>query len=256
MLQKLQGITCPVYKQSCLESSRSIYQPVIFSWCQEGGSKNRDNAPCKKEFVLVLTAHSYQHIDPLGKLPVSCWVTNWQDCKKEVTCPPPAREGMDPKLGQLPSIFLDFKFGIERHVNGSTSRRQACLFPLALSEPHLNICTLHLPSSPCPVITSAPWPWFILHLSLFGLARPDTLGSNELALLFIYTTMLFVDFPGGSGVKNLPANAADTGSIPGLRRSPGEGTGKPLQYSCLGNPMNREAWRATVHGIARESDMM
>ena len=61
-------------------------------------------------------------------------------------------------------------------------------------------------------------------------------------------------FPGGSVVKNLPANA-DVDSIPGSGRSPGEGNGNPLQYSCLENPMDREAWRATVHGVARESDM-
>ena len=64
-----------------------------------------------------------------------------------------------------------------------------------------------------------------------------------------------LDFPGGSVVKNLPANTGDTGSIPGLRRSPGEGNGNPLQYSCLGNFMVRGAWRATVHGVAKESDM-
>ena len=54
-------------------------------------------------------------------------------------------------------------------------------------------------------------------------------------------------------IKNLPANAGDTGvagSIPGLRRSPGGGNGNPLQYSCLGNPVDRGAWWATVHGIA------
>ena len=50
-------------------------------------------------------------------------------------------------------------------------------------------------------------------------------------------------------VKNLPANAGDAGdvgSIPGSRRSPGVGNGNPLQYSCLGNPMDRGAWWATV----------
>ena len=44
------------------------------------------------------------------------------------------------------------------------------------------------------------------------------------------------------------------GSIPGLGRSPGEGNGNPLQYSCLGNPMDREAWWALVHVVAKESD--
>ena len=56
-------------------------------------------------------------------------------------------------------------------------------------------------------------------------------------------------FPGGSVVKNLPANAGNTGLIPGSGRSSGEGNGNPLQCSCLGNPMEREAWRATIHGI-------
>ena len=53
-------------------------------------------------------------------------------------------------------------------------------------------------------------------------------------------------------VKNLPANAEDTtdlDTIPGLRRSPGGGNGSPLQYSCLENPMDRGAWRATVHSV-------
>ena len=64
-------------------------------------------------------------------------------------------------------------------------------------------------------------------------------------------------FPGGSMVKNSPANAGDTGDpglIPGSGRSPGGGYGYPLQYSGLGNPMDRGAWRATVHGVA-ESDI-
>ena len=59
---------------------------------------------------------------------------------------------------------------------------------------------------------------------------------------------------GGSVVENLPANAGDLGSIPGLGRFPGEGHGNPLQYSCLEDPMDRGAWQATVHGVA-ESDM-
>ena len=59
-------------------------------------------------------------------------------------------------------------------------------------------------------------------------------------------------------VKNSPAKAkdmGDVGSIPGLGRSPGEGNGNPLQHSCLENPMDRGAWRATVRGGLKESDM-
>ena len=51
-------------------------------------------------------------------------------------------------------------------------------------------------------------------------------------------------------VKNVPTNTGDTGSIPGLERSPGEGHGNPLQYSCLKNPMGRGSWWAIVHGVA------
>ena len=52
-------------------------------------------------------------------------------------------------------------------------------------------------------------------------------------------------------VKNPPANAGDLGLIPGPGRSPGEGNGNPLQYSCLGIPMDRGAWWATVRGLAK-----
>ena len=63
-------------------------------------------------------------------------------------------------------------------------------------------------------------------------------------------------------VKNLSANAGDTGdagdvaSIPGLGRSPGEGNGNPLQYFCLENPMDREAWRAAVHGVSKSQILL
>ena len=63
--------------------------------------------------------------------------------------------------------------------------------------------------------------------------------------------LLKMDFPGGSMVKNLPANAGDTGSIPGSGRSPGRGRGNPVQYSCLENPMDREAWWSTIHRATR-----
>ena len=58
-------------------------------------------------------------------------------------------------------------------------------------------------------------------------------------------------FPGGSVIKNPPANA-DENLIPGSGRSPEEEKGNPLQYSCLGNPMDRGAWQATVHGVAKK----
>ena len=63
-----------------------------------------------------------------------------------------------------------------------------------------------------------------------------------------------VGSPGGSEVKNSPANAGDAGDvglIPGWGRSPGEGNGNPLQYSCLKNPMDRRTWQTTAHEVTR-----
>ena len=66
--------------------------------------------------------------------------------------------------------------------------------------------------------------------------------------------LLYMGFLGGSVIKNTPAHAGDIGLIPGLRSSPGEGNGNSLQYSCLGNPMDRGTWWTTVHGVAKELD--
>ena len=64
--------------------------------------------------------------------------------------------------------------------------------------------------------------------------------------------MLFLDFPGGTVIRNLFTNAVDStdvGSVPGLGRSPGVGNNNPLQYSCLENSMDREAWWARIHAV-------
>ena len=71
---------------------------------------------------------------------------------------------------------------------------------------------------------------------------------------------VFKGFPGGSVIKNTPANAGDAGSLPGLGIAPGVGNfpgvgnGYPLKYSCLGNPKDRKTWQATVHEVTKESD--
>ena len=65
-----------------------------------------------------------------------------------------------------------------------------------------------------------------------------------------------ISFLGSSAGKELTCNAGDLGLIPGLGRSPGGGYGNPLQYSCLENPMDRGAWQATVHGIAKNQTRM
>ena len=68
--------------------------------------------------------------------------------------------------------------------------------------------------------------------------------------------MTELGFSGGSDGKDIACNTGDPGSIPGSGRFPKEGNGNPLQYSCLENPMDRGAWQATVHGVAKESDMI
>ena len=72
-----------------------------------------------------------------------------------------------------------------------------------------------------------------------------------------FTTIydVYQGFPGGSDGKGSACNAGDLGLIPGSGRSAGEGNGNPLQDFCLENPMDRGAWQATVHGVAKELDM-
>ena len=83
---------------------------------------------------------------------------------------------------------------------------------------------------------------------------------DEASLQFIKpvycSVILNSRLPGGSVVKNAPANSGDSGLIPGSGRFPGEGNGNPLQCSYLGNPMDRRAPRATVHGIAKKSKLI
>ena len=75
-------------------------------------------------------------------------------------------------------------------------------------------------------------------------------GRNRSSSVFVFGDY-HQDFPGGSEVKASACNARDLGSIPGSGKSPGEGNGNPLQYSCLENPMDRGAWLATVHRVAK-----
>ena len=84
-------------------------------------------------------------------------------------------------------------------------------------------------------------------------AKQLGISRNENFTIFALS-LYHLGFPGGSDGKEFTYNAGNLDSIPGWRRSPGEGNGNPLQYSGLENPMNRGAWQATVHGIAKESD--
>ena len=71
-----------------------------------------------------------------------------------------------------------------------------------------------------------------------------------------FAILTFEGFPGGSDGKASACNEGDPGSIPGLGRSPGEGNGNPLQYSCLENPMDRGPWEATVHGVTKSQTQL
>ena len=72
---------------------------------------------------------------------------------------------------------------------------------------------------------------------------------------YIHGFILSMGFPDGSGLKNLPADE-DVALIPSPGRSPGEGNGNPLQHSCLENPIDGGAWRATVHGVAKSQTLL
>ena len=81
----------------------------------------------------------------------------------------------------------------------------------------------------------------------------DLLGIKKFSVNEFMFTMLLRNFSGKESACN-EGDWGDMGSIPGLGRSPGEGSGNPLQYPCLGNLMDRGAWWATVHGVAKGSD--
>ena len=87
----------------------------------------------------------------------------------------------------------------------------------------------------------------LLFFSFNHAKKINNIKSDILAIL----ECTILGFPGGSVVKNQPANTENAGLIPGLGTSPGEGNDNPLQCYCLENPMDRGAWQATVRGVAK-----
>ena len=85
----------------------------------------------------------------------------------------------------------------------------------------------------------------------FFYSLPFTDHCKMLNIVLYAIQQILAGFPGGSEVKASACNARDLGSVPGSGRSPGEGNGNPLQYSCLANPMGGGAWWAIVHGVAK-----
>ena len=122
------------------------------------------------------------------------------------------------------------------HVDGTRAPRGASPGAGAEFERHVE---------PMGVIAQCP-SWLLF----FGLYKEGNASFHESCNECVIWASLI-----GSVVKNPPANAAYDGLILGLERSPGGGNGNSLQYSCLGNPMDRGDCWATVHGVAKESDM-
>ena len=103
---------------------------------------------------------------------------------------------------------------------------------------------------------SSSFSFFLLCQAACGISVPSP--NHWTAREFLRWLLICECFPGGLMVKNLPASAGvrDKGSIPGSGRSPGEGNGNPLQYSCLKNPMDRRAWGATVQRVAKSQTLL
>ena len=120
-----------------------------------------------------------------------------------------------------------------------------------------NICPPH--SSQAVNVTTISYSLYLTALQSFVTWRPHLdreLRKSRPWVLFIFVSPAFdrvsgTYFLGGSDGKESVCNAGDLVLIPGLGRSPGEGNSYPLQYSCLKNPMDREAWQATVRRIAK-----
>ena len=124
---------------------------------------------------------------------------------------------------------------------------------------NIDSCTLRTRPEPLWGAVRIPtvnrFPQDNLYASFNRKTTQEVYNSRQTSLFFLFTTSILtsVGFPGGSAVKNPPANTGDACLIPGLERSPGEVNGNPLQYSCLENPKDRKAWWSTVHGVTKRA---
>ena len=84
--------------------------------------------------------------------------------------------------------------------------------------------------------------------------KPHNMGGSQKEARYVGSTLW--DFPGGSDGKESACSARDWSSVPGSGRSPGEGNGNPLQYSCLENPLDCGPWWATAHGVTKSWTQM
>ena len=127
--------------------------------------------------------------------------------------------------------------------------------------------SLHLASFKARSKTQTPWEYFSLQMDWRSLLSQEQRGFlfayflhgsslkfvklNSLSRKWPFVFRKLTLFPGSSAGKGSACNAGDLGSIPGSGRSAGEGIGYPLQCSCLENPLDRGAWRVTVHAVAK-----
>ena len=154
----------------------------------------------------------------LSKVQNAAWTLLW---------PSPVHGGIHRSWEQRASSSLGRNLAM--HLHGATCMQKYLPLDWELPQP------------------ATAWPQW----ALIFLAQESQLHPSALAPSLNMPPLLLAHFPGGSEVKASACNAGDLGSIPGSGRSPGEGTGNPLQYSCLENPIDGEAWWATVHGVAK-----
>ena len=153
----------------------------------------------------------------------------------------------------LPQLFPPFSY--------SSPSLDACLYLHPGKAWHKLCQSLTTWGSPC---SSLQWSLFsqalvlifIQHLTCYlGTALLLSVSFSRVCIfplkLFYAFLVTHLGFPGSSDGRESACNARDAGSIPRMGRSPGERTGDPLHYSCLKNPMDRGAWRATVHGVTK-----
>ena len=138
-------------------------------------------------------------------------------------------------------------FQTQGSVPRSPALQAGSLYQLSHQEALLHVYFISVPllRQNCPELLAKGRSYLARIKFCFGVA------SNTLSLLYLKLTGYCQGFPGGSADKTSACNAGDLGSNPGSGRSPGEGNGTPLQYSCLKNSMDKEAWWAAVHGVAK-----
>ena len=192
----------------------------------------------------------------------SLWSDFWQTFLNSLTHPPPHFKATSQPTSLTPLPISCHWVESDQHVWNPTYNFQFGTVFLI----HFFFGTVrHLPFPK----RFSPWlfrpPLSCLSISLTTLSLLTSWASSSFSIFRCYTVIRLslilsfshlIYFPSSSNGKESACNAGDPGSIPGSGRSPGEGNGNPLQYSCLENPVDRGAWRATVHGMAKSQTQL